>query len=187
MDYTIGAKPTMYTGHRFRSRLEARWAAFFDLCGWRWEYEPRDLPGWSPDFVLIGASRVWVEVKPITELAEFADTGRLERALLAAKAREDILLVGLGPFEVEGSTAIGWLAQAFAGSGDDTVWDWGEGIVGVASLEDNELAPLDVCHSCGSYQGRLTGFYNGSLMWQTPRVQELWARACSMVQWLKDG
>jgi hypothetical protein len=31
---------TEYAGARFRSRLEARWAAFFDLCGWRWEYEP---------------------------------------------------------------------------------------------------------------------------------------------------
>ena len=34
-DYTkIAAIPTTYSGVVFRSRLEARWAAFFDLCGW---------------------------------------------------------------------------------------------------------------------------------------------------------
>ena len=31
--------PTTYADVKFRSRLEARWAAFFDLAGWRWEYE----------------------------------------------------------------------------------------------------------------------------------------------------
>lgn len=46
--------PTWYGAVRFRSRLEARWAAFFDLQGWRWEYEPLDLLGWTPDF------RVWL-------------------------------------------------------------------------------------------------------------------------------
>jgi len=31
---------TVYKGYRFRSRLEARWAVFFDALGVRWEYEP---------------------------------------------------------------------------------------------------------------------------------------------------
>lgn len=31
---------TRYKGYRFRSRLEARWAVFFDVLGVRWEYEP---------------------------------------------------------------------------------------------------------------------------------------------------
>ena len=31
---------TLYAGHRFRSRLEARWAVFFDCLGIVWEYEP---------------------------------------------------------------------------------------------------------------------------------------------------
>jgi hypothetical protein len=66
MDDTVAAKPTRYNGTAFRSRLEARWAAFFDLAGWRWEYEPLDLRGWVPDFALIGKPRpIFVEVKPI--------------------------------------------------------------------------------------------------------------------------
>lgn len=63
--YTIKAIPTTYAGVNFRSRLEARWAAFFDLAGIKWDYEPFDLEGWAPDFLLrtqIGP--VLCEVKP---------------------------------------------------------------------------------------------------------------------------
>lgn len=48
----IAAIPTKYAGVQFRSRLEARWAAFFDLLGWEWEYEPIDLDGYVPDFIV---------------------------------------------------------------------------------------------------------------------------------------
>jgi hypothetical protein len=46
-----------------RSRLEAKWAAFFDLCGWQWTYEPFDLPGWIPDFLIDNS--MLVEIKPL--------------------------------------------------------------------------------------------------------------------------
>jgi len=60
------AIPTAYRGVNFRSRLEARWAAFFDNLNRKWDYEPIDLDGWIPDFVLHGAKeKVLVEVKPI--------------------------------------------------------------------------------------------------------------------------
>ena len=62
--YTIPAKPTKYKGRLYRSRLEARWAAFFDLLQWDYEYEPFDLNGWSPDFIIKGNIEVLVEVKP---------------------------------------------------------------------------------------------------------------------------
>ena len=66
MNYTIKAIPTTYAGVRFRSRLEARWAAFFDLCGWSWDYEPIDLDGWAPDFILkFPIADIYVEVKPV--------------------------------------------------------------------------------------------------------------------------
>ena len=38
MMYDIKAKPTTYAGVRFRSQLEATWAAFFDVAGMPWEY-----------------------------------------------------------------------------------------------------------------------------------------------------
>jgi hypothetical protein len=72
VEYTIAAIPTVYKGIKYRSRLEARWAAFFDLLGFEFEYEPFDLGVWSPDFLLkgsgdLGSLDVLVEVKPITE------------------------------------------------------------------------------------------------------------------------
>lgn len=35
---------TIYNGYRFRSRLEARWAVFFDALGVEYQYEPEELP-----------------------------------------------------------------------------------------------------------------------------------------------
>jgi hypothetical protein len=66
----IPAIPTRYAGVNFRSRLEARRAAMFDLLGWRWEYEPLDLNGYIPDFVLMFAHPMTVEIKPAMTVAE---------------------------------------------------------------------------------------------------------------------
>lgn len=50
----IKAIETHYKGYRFRSRLEARWAVFFDACGYNWDYEVEgfNLDGifYLPDF-----------------------------------------------------------------------------------------------------------------------------------------
>jgi hypothetical protein len=65
----IKAIETHYAGCRFRSRLEARWAVFFDTLGIAWEYEPEgfELPAgpYLPDFLLSrdGEPWSWVEVK----------------------------------------------------------------------------------------------------------------------------
>ncbi len=55
----IKAIQTEYKGYLFRSRLEARWAVFFDFCGIEYEYEPEgyDLGNglvYLPDFLLHG-------------------------------------------------------------------------------------------------------------------------------------
>jgi hypothetical protein len=58
---------TRYKGCRFRSRLEARWAVFFDAMGVRWEYEKEGYhlsngERYLPDFWLPELG-VWIEVK----------------------------------------------------------------------------------------------------------------------------
>lgn len=70
MDTTMTIKPieTEYDGHKFRSRLEARWAVFFDAAGIIYEYEPEgfedeDKNRYLPDFYL-PESQTYVEVKP---------------------------------------------------------------------------------------------------------------------------
>lgn len=60
---------TVYNGYRFRSRLEARWAVFFDALGIRYEYEPEgfelgDGTRYLPDFYLPDINGgTYVEVK----------------------------------------------------------------------------------------------------------------------------
>lgn len=82
MHYSIKAHPTLYKGVLYRSRLEARWAAFFGLCLWEHEYEPIDLEGWTPDFYVKIPCKdsecdefhgLFVEVKPYFSLKEFMD------------------------------------------------------------------------------------------------------------------
>lgn len=62
---------TKYKGYRFRSRLEARWAVFFDALGISWEYEKEgydlgDAGYYLPDFYLPQFD-AWAEVKPSYE------------------------------------------------------------------------------------------------------------------------
>jgi hypothetical protein len=72
----IKAIETPYAGHLFRSRLEARWAVFFDHLGLEWVYEKEGFDlgteGWYlPDFWLPQVSLrgresgVWIEVKAV--------------------------------------------------------------------------------------------------------------------------
>jgi hypothetical protein len=81
----IKAIDTRYAGHLFRSRLEARWAVFFDQIGLRWEYEPEgyvisDGTRYLPDFRTTARSgaRRWLEVKPahITQDPKFTAFAR---------------------------------------------------------------------------------------------------------------
>ncbi|MES3006150.1 MAG: hypothetical protein V4751_00090 [Pseudomonadota bacterium] len=39
-----------YEGLDFKTRLDAQWAAFFDLAGWRWWTNPVPVGNWRPDF-----------------------------------------------------------------------------------------------------------------------------------------
>jgi len=65
----IKAIETSYNGYKFRSRLEARWAVFFDLLDIKYEYEKEgfNLPHgpYLPDFFLPDIRNgFWIEVKP---------------------------------------------------------------------------------------------------------------------------
>lgn len=64
---SIKAIQTVYKGNKFRSRLEARWAVFFDTLNLRYEYEHEgfELPSgrYLPDFWLPD-QECWIEIKP---------------------------------------------------------------------------------------------------------------------------
>ena len=81
---------TFYKGYRFRSRLEARWAVFFDAAGIRYEYEPQgyklsDGTCYLPDFFL-PEFKAYVEIKP---------TGINGPELQAAQRKCESLFYGL--------------------------------------------------------------------------------------------
>lgn len=61
------AKPTVYNGVHFRSRLEAKWAVFFDAIQEPWVYEPvvPETEGvYVPDFWMPNRHAL-VEIKPL--------------------------------------------------------------------------------------------------------------------------
>ena len=68
---TIKPIETFWMGYRFRSRLEARWAVFFETLGLRWEYEkegfvlPRSGQKYLPDFYIRGLG--FFEIKPLPD------------------------------------------------------------------------------------------------------------------------
>jgi hypothetical protein len=65
------AIPTFYDRIEYRSRLEARWAAFFDQLGWQYIYEPFDADHYIPDFVIHGDGPLLAEIKRIVALEEY--------------------------------------------------------------------------------------------------------------------
>lgn len=93
MTPTRSGIPTTYAGTNFRSRLEARWAAFFDLVGWSWVYEPFDADGWIPDFLIEGNRPFLVEVGPCVSVEDF----RAKSEKPAAYPSLPTLILGVAP------------------------------------------------------------------------------------------
>lgn len=179
--------PTLYAGTRFRSRLEARWAAFFDLAGWRWEYEPIDLDGWIPDFMLLGNKhQVLVEVKP-----HIALQGDVVRKIEESKPECDVLVLGpavplvgarmWGDFEVIGHLGeIGY--SQIDNDPERRTLAWGQALF----FKDLETKKLDFFHDEMSYHGRISGSYDGDhhLGHAGPgTLTRLWREAGNRAQW----
>ena len=97
---------TIYKGYKFRSRLEARLAVFFDAQGIKWEYEKEgyNLDGlwYLPDFWLPQVN-MWAEVKPDT-ISE-ADLIKC-KALAGASGKPCLLLEGVPDYKEYDSVEI---------------------------------------------------------------------------------
>jgi hypothetical protein len=95
---TIKPIETEYKNYRFRSRLEARWAVFFDALGVEWEYEKEGFElsngeKYLPDF-WIKRPECWIEIKP----DNFNDNGSEKAGLLAAKTRQWVNVICGNPW-----------------------------------------------------------------------------------------
>lgn len=166
--------PTMYRGVRFRSRLEAKWAVMFDLLAWPWLYEPFDLDGTIPDFLLrFEATEVLVEVKPATSLEEMREPARkLDKSGWDGEA----LIVGATMLDLDCAQPIlGWHRAA-----SEAFCEWGE-------------ARLFWCLSCnrasllaawGSWHCRACGDgYGNEHVGLVEDPAGLWATSSNRVQW----
>lgn len=186
--------PTEYKGYLLRSRLEAKWAHFFDLLGWRWVYEPTDFDGWIPDFALLGAKQTtYVEVKPVARCdePEFRDA---QLKIEMSGCPDEVLLVGLQPFygpEMD-ALSIGWLRQSVPVHVEDEdgnvevsmhVWDWGEAAFG----QWRNSSTVGFCHAVQTFNDRISGEYDGGSYGEASfserGILELWAKATNAAQW----
>lgn len=96
----MNAIETRYAGCRFRSRLEARWAVFFDALDTRWIYEGEGFQfgkdRYLPDFY-IPEWKAWVEIKATPpNLRESDLCGKLWQARREHKER--VLLIAGQPW-----------------------------------------------------------------------------------------
>lgn len=168
--------PTWFNGVRFRSRLEAKWAAFFEMQGWRWEYEPMELGGYLPDFVVHPGQYtpcVAVEVKPLRWDGSEHDLRHLDLAHAKMAGHDwdcEILIVG---------SAV--LPGRLGLVRDDQSRLWCEAV---------PFRCLDCGHSTfmaddGSWACRANGCYDGKRYVDTRGWDAVgdFSRASSLVQW----
>jgi hypothetical protein len=165
---------TRYGGVTFRSRLEARWAAMFDLLEWKWDYQPLDFNGWIPDFVIYGAKRVFVEVKPVTEFPQ-----DVAYSIDRSGCSDEVVIVGMTcPLNLEtpwrDARCLGWLRE--------DGW-WQPCPLGRWAASRGKIG---FTHAMGSYHDRITGGYDGGhgANWVTEEeLTMLWREAGNRTQW----
>lgn len=203
---TVKAIPTTYKGTEFRSRLEARWACFFEWIGWDYTYEPFDGDGYIPDFLIHGDSPLLVEVKPAVTRHDFNDPiPKLERGLQSWT--HDILIVGASPLPRLTSSS-GWdflvagllgerlalagpalIAEQLGGvvigeglADDRREWDWST----AHWMKCRECKRPAVFHDYQWYGGRPCGHAEGDhLMGHLDRtfIVAGWATASNTTKW----
>ena len=109
----IKAIETLYNGYRFRSRLEARWAVFFDAAGVKYEYEPEgfDLGDgiyYLPDFYLPDLN-YYAEVKGKSEHI-IKDLNRVKTFVL--KNKTAIMILSEIPYDTA-SEGLYWIPMMY--------------------------------------------------------------------------
>lgn len=103
----IQAQETVYDGHKFRSRTEARWAVFFRHMGLCYEYELENEGGVLPDFYLPDID-VYIEVKGRQYTEEGMEKERKvfrgKYAVITQKTGKPVIIAYGCPFSMTGNT-----------------------------------------------------------------------------------
>jgi hypothetical protein len=175
---TTSAIPTQFAGINFRSRLEAKWAAFFELCGWHWHYEPLDLNGYIPDFIVQMQRDVLFEVKPFLRFDDPQVDAAIKKIEQSGWPKQrDAVVVG---------SVLIPTASCY-----DTAPPHGLGV-----MMETDCCSAGRCASCGHisfssdlicYGCRLCGRNNrcpvGDSAADPSEIERLWRQAGNLVQW----
>ena len=107
---------TYYNGYRFRSRLEARWAVFFDAAGIEYQYEPEGYNlgngmCYLPDFYITDWD-IFVEIKPASEY------GYHEKADKLAQLSGKIVILCAGEPYCDGEEICAYKSAVFYPDGE---------------------------------------------------------------------
>jgi hypothetical protein len=176
--------PTLYRSVMFRSRSEARWAAFFDELGWPWSYEPVDLDGYIPDFALpFDAGTLLVEVKGAADTLD--ELLKHERKIERSGWDREALIVGAMPWDVDSAQPLlGWFGERerIAGSLE---YSWGDARL----FECISCGRASLLAACGSWRCRVCGegIGNEHVGAVLSTVAAKWATASNRVQWKGPG
>lgn len=182
------AIPTVYCGVQFRSRLEARWACMFDHLGWTWHYEPIDLEGYIPDFIVQqGGTDILVEIKPFIRV--------LDPVVAVAAKRITETTWGFQPAVILGSVLSRTISGCAHVGAFTTEWDpapfpplGGEPAFAHTTVDPTaEISRCDCnrfrlnrdagqwnCYHCGDNKGRNNSF---------KEIKTWWLAAGNAVQW----
>jgi hypothetical protein len=136
---------TVYKGYRFRSRLEARWAVFFDairVSSWQYESQGFDLGhsgAYLPDFSVQGLLEpAWFEVKPVKPTEQEID----RCAALAYQSGRRVFMLCGQPYHGEHETIYihPWNGPLGYRTVELVVWP-SYGVVGMVDPEDRTGRP----------------------------------------------
>lgn len=181
---------TEYNGNRFRSRLEARWAALFDLVGLPYIYEPSDHGGYIPDFLIPGPNPLYVEVGPVQTDAEY----RAKAAKPLRYLDADFIVLGTDPLarmmdtpmRSESSSIIGLQFQRNGFAGEEQEFDNGC----EAHLCRDHNGHVAIVNLIMSYTPYPCGCGDHSGWWgyacSAAEIEHLWAQAGTATQWKSD-
>ena len=143
--------PITINGIRFRSLIEARWAEMFSRLGWEWEYEPIELNGYIPDFIIkFPYKHLLVEVKGETNMENIEQYA--EKIINSGWDGEFLLVCSTLGYE--NGIYIGLLGSTHYSHSfpSGITWDMDIGFEYIKpKIQNRAFAHLSICDYCKKY------------------------------------
>lgn len=192
-----------YNGYEMRSIAECRWAAFFDICGIRWQLEPISTGDYIPDFLLLGDAPTIVEVKGgATTLEQLVAQTEYVPERLRGHWNGDVMCLGAHPVLAVSRKGVvmGTIHESYYLPRDGEEW-WRQ--LALASVcagrsehdsseqgKRHDVPRFGVKPESGVYHLRPWDCYNGGHgvgNWPQADIEAKWAEATNRVRYVHGG